>query len=339
MPIESLGELTVTKHETPKPSQASPGEIKETPSGYRPWEDRSLPPEERFEAYKAHVQEQVLALGRAAEKLGTMEELWEFTESPETQRLFAHAEELSEMKVAEYFIFMWKEGVRQLLGKNFLGAEEWRAQDIDVGAIPTFPGSITQELLESDCPLHPGEKIKDTHVLVLIPKTVNGEPYSALKLDELCATRKGSGDKLIYDVEQHGETEWKEKAWARAQQAQSEWVLIPKSDPDPERMREKYGNWEGAKRHFRCRRIDQQLSVNNDYYKEYRPAKTLEVMTMALLYDLTHKERLLPPHGLRCKEQNGPVVVGSFTAGGLKVWDVLYDYPSKEKGLALARKL
>ena len=92
----------MTKHETPKPSQAAPGEIEETPSGYRPWEDRSLPAEERFEAYKAHVSEQVLALGRAAEKLGTAEELRQFEESPETQRLFAHAEGLSKMTAGEF---------------------------------------------------------------------------------------------------------------------------------------------------------------------------------------------------------------------------------------------
>jgi hypothetical protein len=89
---------------------------------------------------------------------------------------------------------------------------------------PALPATITEELLNSECPLHPGEKIKDTHLLVLVPKTVNGEPYTALKLDELCATRKGSGDTLIYD----GLKSWKEQPWAsqrRQCEQTSRWVL------------------------------------------------------------------------------------------------------------------
>jgi hypothetical protein len=99
---------------------------------------------------------------------------------------------------------------RELLGRNFLGAEAWRSQGIDVGDVPPVPSSITKDFLNSECPIHPGHKIKDTHVLMLVPKTVNGEPYTALKLDELCATRKGSGDKLIYD----GWSSWKTQRWA-----------------------------------------------------------------------------------------------------------------------------
>jgi hypothetical protein len=127
--------------------------------------------------------------------------------------------------------------VKKELGKNFLGPDEWKAQGIDVGEVPPIPTSITKKLLESECPLHPGEKIKDTHLLVLVPKTVNGEPYTAVKLDELCATRKGSGDKLIYDGVDWA-TAWKEKDWASTAQVQSECVLIPKTDPDPNKVPE-----------------------------------------------------------------------------------------------------
>jgi hypothetical protein len=64
-------------------------------------------------------------------------------------------------------------------------------------------------------------------------------------------------------------------------------------------------------------------------------------MTMALLYDLTHKERLLPDY-LRCEEPNasgGRVCVGSFSASGLKVDDVNDDFDDDCFGRALARKL
>jgi len=233
-------------------------------------------------------------------------------------------------------------GVKKELGKNFLGPEEWKAQRIDVGEVPPIPASITKKLLNSPCPLHPGEKIKDTHLLVLIPETVNGEPYSARKLDELCATRKGSGDKLIYDGADWA-TKWKGQDWAKAPQAQSEWVLIPKSDPDPERMREKYGDEEGDKRHFRSKNIAAQQKVHGEHYTEYREVKALEVMTMALLNDLVNGEpRMLDgANYLRCVEPNafgGRVCVGGFNANGLGVFDDNDDGASDRFGRALARK-
>ena len=221
--------------------------------------------------------------------------------------------------------------VKKELGKNFLGPDEWKAQGIDVGEVPPIPTSITKKLLESECPLHPGEKIKDTHLLVLVPKTVNGEPYSALKLDELCSTRKGSGDKLIYDGTDWG-TSWKSQGWASAPQSRSEWMLIPKSDPDPSKV--------SANKHFRGKNISAQEKVREDHYPEYREVKTVELMTAALLYDLTNKERLVPDY-LLCEEPNasgGRVCVGDFVAFGLGVDDGFGGYADGRIGRALARK-
>ncbi|MEY4669226.1 MAG: hypothetical protein RL518_1925, partial [Pseudomonadota bacterium] len=123
------------------------------------------------------------------------------------------------------------------------------------------------------------------------------------------------------------------QAWASAPQSESEWVLLPKSDPDPKVSPDK---------HFRGKRIAQQQEVHTEHYQEYREAKALEVMTMALLYDLTHKERLLPDY-LRCEEPNasgGRVCVGYFNASGLSVYDG-FDVADADVdiGRALARKL
>ena len=225
------------------------------------------------------------------------------------------------------------EAVARELGKNFLGPAQWKeAFGVDVGAVPPIPTSITKELLISPCPIEPGKKIKETHILVLIPKTVNGEPYSALKLNELCSTKKGSGDKLIYDGKNWA-TAWKEKPYASSLQTASEWVLIPNSDPDSAKVI--------SDKHFRSKDIAAQDDVLRNHYKEYREVKTLEVMTMALLYDLTHKERLLPDY-LRCEEADasgGRVCVGYFFAYGLVVSDAQDDFDPDVRGCALARKL
>lgn len=57
------------------------------------------------------------------------------------------------------------------------------------------------------------------------------------------------------------------------------------------------------------------------HYKEYREVKAVERMTAVLLYDLTHKERLLADY-VRCGEPDGSgahVCVGFFDANGLRV--------------------
>ena len=191
---------------------------------------------------------------------------------------------------------------------------------------------------------------------MLVPKEVNGEPYSAVKLGELCSIRKGSGDKLIYDGE-HWANRWKLEAWAKESPAASEWVLIPKADPDPEKMRETYPA-DGDERHFRSKRISRpkdgrepnckkyQSDVHEKHYSEYREAKAIEVMTAALLNDVVNGEpRMLAPGSnfnyLRCVEPNasgGRVLVGDFIAHGLRVNVDFDDLDSGLVGRSLAWK-
>jgi hypothetical protein len=222
--------------------------------------------------------------------------------------------------------------IEYVLGKNLLGAEAWkRGFGVDVGEPPPVPESITPALLNSPCPLHPGQLIKETHILMLVPQTVNGDPYSALKLDELCSSRKGSGDTLIYD----GRSNWKRCDWAILPQVKSEWVLLPKSDPDRNKV--------PFEKHFRRKEIPQQQDVHKEHYLEYREAKALEVMTMALLSDLVHGEpRILDGWNLlRCMEptaSGGRVCVGYFAADGLRVDDGNVDCDGVNFGRALARK-
>jgi hypothetical protein len=282
-------------------------------------------------SYKEFVREKVSEILAAADRVSDdPAKVLEIRDDPETKRWVAEAQKLKELSPEDFCQYIdSRPEVRELLGKNFLGSEAWSSQGIDVGVAPPIPSAITKELLESECPLHPGQKIKDTHILVLVPRTVNGEPYTALKLDELCGERKGSGDRLIYS------TGWKNDPWVSAPQSESAWVLLPKSDPDPKVSPDK---------HFRWKDIAQQQEVHNDHYKEYREAKALEVMTMALLNDLVHGEpRILDGlNYLRCEEHNasgGRVCVGAFLAGGLEVNDAYVVDVHADIGRALARKL
>ena len=243
-----------TTHTKQEMAQGAPN----APEGSRPWEDRALSPTERYQSYYDVARAKCEAIRDAGNRPGiTTAERYKISQDPEAN---FWVEELRRLKGESPEAFCRRLDqpsiCRELLGRNYLGAEAWSSQGIDVGAVPPLPGAITEELLNSECPLHPGEKIKDTHLLVLVPKTVNGEPYSALKLDELCATRTASGDSLIYG----GEAEWKSFPWASAPQGASEWVLLPKSDPDQSKV--------SKDKHFRWKKLAAQQRVHDDHYPE-----------------------------------------------------------------------
>ena len=305
------------------------------PPNARPWEDQRLNPKARLAAYKGFVFDRLADIQSALQRsAGDLARQVEIKDDPESQRWVNEGEWLRDVSAEDFCRRIDRPAeIKALLGKNFLGAEAWTSQGIDVGEAPPIPSSITRELLESECPLHRGEKIKDTHLLVLVPKSVNGKPYTALELKELCAKRKGSGDRLIYDGEEWANA-WKGQPWASTPQSESEWLLIPKSDPDPQKVSEE--------KHFRSKEIAAQQTVHDTYYPDYREVKAVELMTAVLLHDLVNGERLLDGYDLRCQEKKasgGRVCVGCFDAGGLGVDDDGDDADFGLIGRALARKL
>ena len=312
----------------------SKGEVV-SPEGQRPWDDRTLSPQDRYESYLTVAREHVSRIVAASKRDGiTEEERTELRLSPDTQFWKGELEQLRK-ETPEGFCS--RIDVPVILGKNFLGAASWKVGfGVDVGLVPPIPKEVTQSLLESPCPLHPGQKIKDTHILMLVPKTVNGEAYTALKLDKLCAERKGTGDNLIYDGAGADWVKvWKSLDWANLPQAQSEWVLLPKSDPDPK---------VSPGKHFRNKDIAAQRKVHEEHYSEYREVKALVVMTMALLNDVVNGEpRILDGcNHLRCIEPNasgGRVCVGDFGARGLWVLGAHDGKDGDRIGRALAREL
>jgi hypothetical protein len=78
------------------------------------------------------------------------------------------------------------------------GAEEWGRYFGEVGIAPPVPECIVKTL-SSSCPFWPGEIVKDTHLLVLIPATVSGNAFSFNLLGELIRRPKGGGYPTKYD--------------------------------------------------------------------------------------------------------------------------------------------
>lgn len=306
------------------------------PDGHRPWEDQRISAEERYKSYYDVAYAKVVEISRAYKRseISALEQK-QIREGPETRFWMDELQQLQRESAEGFCQRIDGRPQRELLGSNFLGAEEWQSLGVDIGAVPPIPVTVTEALLNSECPLCPGEKIKDTHLLALVPKTVNEEPYSALKLNELCAGRKGSGDRLIYDEEEWG-ARWKSRPWASIPQAQSEWVLIPKSDADPAKAADE--------QHFRSKSVDRQKIVHDKQYPEYREAVILELMTALLLNDLVNgwPRPLDGWNALRCLEQktsDTSVCAGSFDTNGLWISYVYGVGGHAGVGRALARKL
>jgi hypothetical protein len=65
-----------------------------------------------------------------------------------------------------------------------IGPKEWAKYFGEVGAAPPLPADI-DEILESQCPFWPDKKVKDTHLLVLVPAKVDGQPFTLDLLERL----------------------------------------------------------------------------------------------------------------------------------------------------------
>lgn len=96
------------------------------------------------------------------------------------------------------------------------GAKQWlEFLGADVGEEPPLPINI-QAILESLCPFT-GKKVKETHFLLLIPKFINGIPFTLASLGKLFAAKFPGSSKhknpgylyaLGVDLFKNDETQW-----------------------------------------------------------------------------------------------------------------------------------
>jgi hypothetical protein len=83
------------------------------------------------------------------------------------------------------------------------GAKEWAHYFGEVGEEPSLPSNI-YEILNGPCPFWPDKTVKDTHLLVLIPSTVDGEAFNLNLLEELAKHPSEDGhctQYFLYDDE------------------------------------------------------------------------------------------------------------------------------------------
>jgi hypothetical protein len=178
------------------------------------------------------------------------------------------------------------------------GKELWAKYLGDVGEEPPLPPDI-DKILKSPCPFFPGKKVEETHLLTLIPKTVNGKPLTLNFLEELVKhPKQGQATKYRYCWDkvrqEYGET----------QLQNSYWVLLTK-DIIPESR-------------------DFNLKPLNEKSIAYEIPHLLEVSVSIFMEYLRTGKKLYndePGSFSCCQERIGsfPIFVGYFSPGGLRI--------------------
>ena len=182
------------------------------------------------------------------------------------------------------------------------GKADWEKYFGEVGIEPPLPPNI-HDILESSCPFWPAKKVKETHLLVLIPQTVNGKALTLDYLEQLIQKPLGGGHATKYGY--YHEPVKKEHGGKPA--GQSHWVLMT-TDVIPTSRGKFYGQ--------------QQELVRK--YAHYQIPQTLEAAACILMEHVKEGKRLYPRDPwtfTRCQEQTAGLqnVVGGFGPSGLYV--------------------
>ena len=195
------------------------------------------------------------------------------------------------------------------------GKAEWGEHFGDIGVEPPLPPN-SEEILNSPCPFWPGKKVRETHLLTLIPATVNGSPLTLNSLGELIKAPK-AGHKTEYRY--HNDYVKKELG---DQSTSSHWALMTR-DVVPESRNK---NNAAQKKLI--------ASYAQKSGQPYVLPKALDAAVSILMEHVSTGKRLYkdsPWTYTRCQESvnedQWPVAIGGFAAGGLVViydgrWDV-----------------
>ena len=210
------------------------------------------------------------------------------------------------------------------------GAEEWRQYFGEVGVAPPPPSDIDQ-ILGSPCPFWPGKRVRDTHLLVLIPATVNGKPFSLNLLGELVRHPQGRGYSTAYD---YYDSDVQGRSGTQSPM-RSYWVLMTRGVLKGSRSKKYASQHALVAYHASCTGLPYELPG------------ALEAATAILSHYVRSGERLYtnaPWTYTRCQglvedgdEDACPIVVGGFSSGGLNVYyqDVYYhDFDNIYNGVA-----
>jgi len=211
--------------------------------------------------------------------------------------------------------------------KLAFGKADWERFFGEVGEAPPIPENMA-EILKARCPFNPRKQVGDTHMLVLIPKTITlgGEekPFTLNLLQELIKKPKGKTTTTFY----HYSEAVKEKLGKTSIQ-KSYWILMTK-DVIP-----------GSRNKTCC---EQKQLVEKKGTDGYELPRAIEAAASILMHYFKTDEKLYgqdPWTFTRCqekvKENQWPAAIGGFSGKGLYVNHVWID-EYYFRGVAAVRK-
>ena len=205
------------------------------------------------------------------------------------------------------------------------GEAEWKQYFGDVGSAPDLPSDMAA-ILDGPCPFWPNEKVGDTHLLVLIPATVDGVPFTLNLLGELVQRPKNGGHRTEYSCYNRRIT----AQIGEESPPRSYWLLMT-HDVLP-----------GSQNKAYTAQKELVAGYASGGSVPYELPSVLEVATAILMHHAREGERLFgddPWTYTRCQEMvdsSYPAVVGGFEFSGL---DVNYDvFVDDSNGAACCRK-
>jgi hypothetical protein len=181
------------------------------------------------------------------------------------------------------------------------GPKEWYTYlGGHVRNVPRFPSNIS-EILNSPCPFWPAKKVHETHILVLVPETVGGQPLTLKTLGEL-VKKPLIGNATKYDSFDLGD-------YTDSPAPSSHWVLMTrdviegscnKSYIEQQALLEKQVVYE----------VPHILDATICIFMEYIRSGTMLYSNSPLTYTRCQEKWCFSTH----------LVVGSFTTRGLNVF-------------------
>ena len=191
---------------------------------------------------------------------------------------------------------------RAIFRNTAFGKKEWEKHFGDIGIEPPLPANI-EKILNEPCSFWPDKKVKETHLLVLIPNTVNGKPFTLNYLKKLIEKPK-SAHTTKYDFYSSSAKEAVgEKSYP------SHWILMTRNIIP-------FSQYSNSK----CRELIANHSKKTGL--PYELPHLLEATTSILIHYVKTGERLY--NSLRTytwsqdvDKDNGQLVVGSFAPYGL----------------------
>ena len=202
------------------------------------------------------------------------------------------------------------------------GKVKWATHFGDIGVEPPLPSNINQ-ILQGPCPIWPGKTVQESHILVLIPTTVNGCPFTLKSLGELIQSPR-TGPATKYRTFYPGQ-------YQDAPVSQSYWTLITRDVI------------KGSRSQRYTTQKQQVATLAQKTGISYGVPNLLEATTAILMHHVSTGQRLYtdsPWTYTRCQEMYNAqwqMVVGGFSSGGLRIGNDRY--VNEDGGVGVCRKL